>query len=601
MNEQDQSMKPKNLPWPKQPARSGTVGLLRTACALRLLLLLLLTLPAVVQAQFRYTTNNGTITITGYAGPGGAVVIPDTINGLPVTRVGDYAFYIKSNLANDTIPSSVISIGNRAFAYCTSLTAINVDADSPTFVSVDGVLFDKSQTMLIQCPGGKTGNYTIPSSVTSIGDHAFFGCTSLVGVTISNSVTSIGLAAFYRCASLMSVTIPNSVASIGSLAFYSCTSLTSATIGSGVTSIGGGAFQGCISLASVTIPNSVASIGGLVFEGCTSLAAITVDTDNPTYVSVDGVLFDKSQSTLMQCPGGKNESYAIPNSVTNIGEYAFSGCANLTSVTIPSSVTSIGSLMFRGCTSLTTIAVDEDNSTFGSVDGVLCNKWRTKLIQWPWGKSETYTIPNSITNIGSAAFAGCARLASVTIPGTVTTIGIDAFYGCSGLTSVAIPNSITVIGDSTFVGCASLTSVTIGSGVTRIGFSAFSGCTSLKGVYFRGNAPIAVPDLSGGDTAATVYYLPGTTGWGLALGGRPTALWRLQFQPGDSSFGVRTNQFGFNISWASGRVVVVEACTDLAQPIWSPVGTNTLTDGSSYFSDPQWTNHPARFYRLRSP
>ncbi len=204
MNKRDQSMKPKNFPWPKQPARSRAVGLFSTACALRLLLLLLLTLPAAVQAQFRYTTNNGTITITGYAGPGGQVTIPSTIDGMPVTRIGDYAFYIKSNLANVTIPSSVISIGNRAFAYCTSLTAINVDVDNSTFVSVDGVLFDKSQTMLIQCPGGKTGNYTIPSSVTSIGDHAFFGCTSLVGVTIPNSVTSIGLAAFYRCASLMS-------------------------------------------------------------------------------------------------------------------------------------------------------------------------------------------------------------------------------------------------------------------------------------------------------------------------------------------------------------------------------------------------------------
>ena len=100
---------------------------------------------------------------------------------------------------------------------------------------------------------------------------------------------------------------------------------------------------------------------------------------------------------------------------------------------------------------------------------------------------------------------------------------------------------------------------------------------------------------------ATVYYLPGTTGWGPTSGGRPTALWKPQFQANDISFGVRTNRFGFNITWASGRIVVVEACTDLAQPLWFPLGTNTLTDGSSYSSDPQWVNYPARFYRLRSP
>ena len=104
-----------------------------------------------------------------------------------------------------------------------------------------------------------------------------------------------------------------------------------------------------------------------------------------------------------------------------------------------------------------------------------------------------------------------------------------------------------------------------------------------------------------GDNNATVYYLPGTTNWGPTFGGRPTALWKPQVQSSDASFGVRTNQFGFNITWASGRVIVVEACTNLANHIWSPVGTNTLTGGSCCFSDPAWTNYPARFYRVRWP
>jgi hypothetical protein len=98
-----------------------------------------------------------------------------------------------------------------------------------------------------------------------------------------------------------------------------------------------------------------------------------------------------------------------------------------------------------------------------------------------------------------------------------------------------------------------------------------------------------------------VYYMPGTTGWGSTFGGRPSVLWNPQVQTDDPSFGVRTNRFGFAITWASGMVVVVEASTNLVNPLWSPVATNILTDGSSYFRDPQWTNYPARLYRLRSP
>ena len=101
--------------------------------------------------------------------------------------------------------------------------------------------------------------------------------------------------------------------------------------------------------------------------------------------------------------------------------------------------------------------------------------------------------------------------------------------------------------------------------------------------------------------SVTVYYLPGTLRWGTLYDGQPTALWLPQVQTGDASFGVRTNQFGFNINWASGRVVVVEACTNLSNPIWLPVGTNMLAGGTSYFCDPQWTNYSGYFYRLRSP
>jgi hypothetical protein len=315
---------------------------------------------------------------------------------------------------------------------------------------VAGVLFNKNQTTLIQYPGGKVGSYTIPNSVTSIGDYAFASCSTLT-----------------------SVTIPNSVTSIGNGAFGGCTSLTSATIGSGVT-----------------------SIGFWAFSECSSLSAITVDALNSVYSSVAGVLFNKSQSTLVQYPGGKAGSYAIPNSVTSIGDYAFASCSTLTSV----------------------------------------------------------TIPNSVTSIGNGAFEFC------------------------DLSSVTIPNS-----------------------VTNIRSGAFEYCTGLNGVYFTGNAPSVGSLAFAGDFRATAYYLPGTTGWGTTFGGRPAVLWNPQMQTSGTSFGVRTNQFGFLIIWAGGGVVVVEACTNLTHPAWYPVQTNMLRSGASYFSDSHWTNSPARFYRLRSP
>jgi hypothetical protein len=170
--------------------------------------------------------------------------------------------------------------------------------------------------------------------------------------------------------------------------------------------------------------------------------------------------------------------------------------------------------------------------------------------------------------------------------------------------SYTIPNGVTAIGNSAFSYCTSLTNITIPASVTYIGYSAFWDCINLIEIYFEGNAPsFSRWHPFGGDDITTVYYLPGTIGWGPTFEGRPTAPWSLPnplILSNSPFFGVQTNRFGFIISWATNLPVVVEACADLANPDWFPLSTNNLAGGSSYFSDPDWTNHPARFYRLRS-
>ena len=194
-------------------------------------------LPAVVQAQLTFTTNNGAITITGYNGRPTVLVIPATTNGYPVTSISGYAFF-GSSLTNVTIGTNVTTIGGLAFGGCASLTAIMVDTNNPSYSSMAGVLFNQSQTTLVQFPSGIAGSYTIPNSVTNIGSWAFYYACNLTNVTFGNSVTSIGNYAFNFCPKLASVTIGTNVTTIGSDAFEECSSLTSVTIPNSVTSIG---------------------------------------------------------------------------------------------------------------------------------------------------------------------------------------------------------------------------------------------------------------------------------------------------------------------------------------------------------------------------
>jgi hypothetical protein len=400
-----------------------------------LLGLLLLTAPATAQVDLTYTELDGGVTIIGYTGfgPLETLVIPATLDNLPVTGIAADAFAGLDSATNISIPASLSTIGAGAFSDCLSLTAIIVDPQNSFYSATNGVLFDKAQATLVEYPGGLAGNFTIPGTVTAIGIDAFELCEGLTNVTIPSGVTLIGEDAFSDCAGLTNITIPGSVTTIGADAFF----------------------------------------------GCVNMADITVEATNSFYSSAGGVLCDKTQATLIVCPGGLAGSYAIPASVITIASNAFGECLSLTNVTIPGGVTNIGAGAFFGCSALTAIAVDATNPAYSSASGVLFDKNETTLVEYPGGLAGGYTIPASVTGIGEDAFEKCQNLTSVKIPASVTNIGIGAFQNCSGLATVTMAAGVIGIGLNAFENCSSLASVTIPGSVNAVGIGAFENCYFL--------------------------------------------------------------------------------------------------------------------------
>ena len=326
-----------------------------------------------------YPTATVTYKDINYNSYSGSVVIPSSVIGASVNRIGDRAFYNCSNLTSVNIPNSVTSIGNYAFSDCPKLKSVTYANLENYVTSIGDYAFADCSSLTYVFISGYTtsiGKYAfagtglkyvdIPNRVTSISPGLFAYCYDLKSVTLPEDVTSIGDEAFYNCNSLTSVNIPNSVTNIGNSAFHNCYSLTSVNIPNGVTSISTCAFVNCYSLTSVTIPNSVTSIGNSGFYNCSGLTSIT-----------------------------------IPEGVKSIGEEAFRGCSGLTFITIPKSVTSIGNSVFFECYGLTSV-----------------------------------TFPKGVTSIGDYTFYDCMNLTSVTIPNSVKSIGEKAFYNCSNLKSV---------------------------------------------------------------------------------------------------------------------------------------------------------------------
>ncbi len=403
-------------------------------------------------------------------------------------------WFRNSGIKKIIIENGVTSIGNNAFESCTNLESI-----------------------------------TIPNSVKSIGGSALADCGSLKSITIPDSVVSIGEAAF-MLTGIESITIPDSVTSIDNFTFCGCTSLTSITLPDSVTNIGISAFENCSSIESVTIPASVKNIDNGVFLGCSSLRSISINSNNPNYSDLNGILFNKDKTQIICYPAAKtNASYIIPDSATSIGDYAFEGCKSLESVTIPDSVVVISYYAFKNCSGLTSITIPDsvkylaDETFYGcsslksvkipdSVTGIGCN------VFFGCTSLESVTIPNSVTSMRNFPFQECTSLVSINvdesnpiysdingivfnkdkteivcypagkkdlsyvIPDSVTRIGDFAFLGCQNLESISIPDSVTRIGESAFTGSSNIKSITIPYSVTKIDDAAFGICTSLTSI-----------------------------------------------------------------------------------------------------------------------
>ena len=384
----------------------------------------------------------------------------------------------------------------------------------------------------------------IEKNVTSIGDYAFYDCTSLVDVDIADSVITVGDSAFQECSSLKNVDIPNSVISIDQYAFLYCGNLESITLSNSIRSMGDYIFSQCSNLKSVNIPESVESIGNGAFANCKSLREINVEEGNKYYSSMDGVLFNHEMTQLIHCPAVGIEEYTIPEGVEEICGYAFYGCVNLQSISIPNSVTRIDESVFCDCTSLKKINIPDSLnymgfSAFENCSSLTCIDIPDKMEDieerafYGCSSLTSMELPESLISIKRYLFGNCSNLKNIKLPESVTSIAEGAFYYCNSLASIKIPKGVTRIENYTFYECTDLnieipdsithigssafgrcrfTSIEIPASVEYVGADAFSLCQHLTDITFNGQAPDIGENAFYGVTT-TVYYPENDSSW----------------------------------------------------------------------------------------
>ena len=566
--------------------------------------------------DFRYGVVGSNIQIYVYTGLGGDVVIPEEIDGMPVTTIDRDAFANITGLTSVTIPTNVTAMYDSVFfgctglttvslsanlttlydgvfGYCTGLTNITVSPDNPVLSSSNGILYDKTGTTLLQFPGGIGGSITIAEGDARIAADAFLGNTALTNVIF-----------------------PDSLAEIGSWAF-----------------------SGCDGLTTVMLPASVSNLASGVFGNCANLTAFEVADSNAVFSSSNGILWNKSQTMLIQYPGGREGSYAVPATITNVHRVAFSGCAGLTAVSIPDSVTLIDYYTFSRCTGLTNVVLGAGITNIGSGAFSGCSALVSIHIpdsvkRLAWGAFQNCSalsdidLGSELSIIESRVFFECNNLRDLLIPASVTTLHSQAFGYCHGLTNITVadgnpvyssmdgvvfnkahssllhfpggfegryvvPDGAQVIGDYAFDQCLNLASVELPASCVYLGRYAFSNCTNLTGICFNDAPPgLGIQPFLSANNVVMYYRFENAADWGATFADRPTALW-----PEFSSAEIQPAGFAFDVIASDGQEIVVEMCPDLSTGAWTPVSTQTVSGGSLEISVPDWASAPLRFYR----
>lgn len=417
----------------------------------------------------------------------GDIIIPETIEGFPVTRISYYAFYKCSEITSIVVPEGVTFIERWAFSDCTNLKKIElpstlkgtgfyifdncinleeiiVDKNNKFFSSESGVFFSKDKSTLLNYPAAnKRTAYYIPQTVEIIDENAFEECRYLENITFPNNLIYIYDYSFHNCKKLKSIHIPMSVDYISATAFL----------------------------------------------GCSSLVNIEVDELNEKYSNDEfGALYDKNKTVLIQYPiGNERNNFTVPHGVTKISGSAFSFSNNLVNVFIPDSVTEIEENAFFECTALEKISVGQNNNNYSNDEnGILFNKDKTDLVLYPANNPKTtfnipngtkriddyefykcsnleeVTIPNSVTYLGEYAFSECSKLKNIEIPGSVYGIECLAFSDCSSLSEISIKNGVVYVASGAFWNCENLSNVFLPESVEGIGYLPFGGCKKLEGI-----------------------------------------------------------------------------------------------------------------------
>ena len=524
-------------------------------------------------AQFDVDVSSDGVTILGYYGETADVIVPGTINGIAVRKIGRAAFEKNWNLRTVDLPDGLEEIQENAFFECRNLVTVR-----------------------------------IPSSVNVIGARAFAWC-NLTSLTLPPGLKRIALATYQHNTALLTVIVPGSVESIEDLAFHQNDNLKVVTFSPGLKIIGASAFFDCPSIQTIEIPDTVGKIGDFAFSRCRSLTQAKIGS---------GV-----QSIGMQAFSGCDllSDVKLGEGLESIGDNAFGYSMALRRIELPASLRALGDGLVGGCPLLREIAVREGNLTFTSAGGALYSKDLSRLIKVPEGIGGTFVVSNGVRSIATAAVAS-PKLVDILLPDSVEEIGQAAFAG-SGLRKMVVPHKVRTIGPGAFSGCTALTNIVLNQGVQSLGEGVFSSCAALRSLIVPNSVEIfgprmftwagidavlfagAPPAFSGPFSADSkqvvpIFRLPSALGWQGGYWGNPIRIWNASIRVRSAKIARESGTFTFEVDGDPLVPFAIQEMT-IGEAVWKTSVVSKMADAPWRFVEPQQSTRPGKLFRVTFP